>query len=433
MKTIRMIMLLSVVWLMSLSLSMTSIAGAGAETEADSKLIALTFDDGPNTYTTPQVLDLLEEYDAQATFFLVGDKISEESAEVVKRAYHMGCEIGSHSRTHSDMAGMTAEEIQAEMEYVDEYVYSLIGTYPKVFRPPYLSVSQTMFDSIDQTFITGYSSGDSNAEKTAQDVVDSVLASAKDGAIILMHDFYGNDKTVEALRTILPELQSQGYEFVTVTELFERRGETPVHGICYTEVQKYPCEDYILSENLFTGSVSGDKDWAGWKEAILLDGEKLEALGDTYAIEVAYESTRPPVIVLHRWKSAEDNLWEAVQPAYYNGVTACFLAKDLLAVLDEYGMTYTDMSLIMLRTFVTEMTITKADLLVRESTGPIMGDVNLDGRFSMADAAALQKWLLAASEQELPCGENGDLGGDGRLDVFDLCMMKQELLSGGDV
>ena len=403
-----------------------------AETKQETKLIALTFDDGPNTYTTPQVLDLLEKYDAHASFFLIGDKINEESAEVVKRAYEMGCEICSHSKTHSDMSIMTEEEIRTEMEYVDEYVYSIIGEYPRFFRPPYLNVSQTMFDSIEHTFITGLSSGDSSSEKTAQDVADSVLSSAKDGAIILMHDFYGNDKTVEALRTILPELQSQGYEFVTITELFALREETPIHEICYSEVQKYPCADYMLAENLFTGAVSGDKDWSGWNDTILLDGEKLVSIGDTFAIEVAYESTRPPVIVLHRWKSSEDNLWKAVQPAYYNGRKACFLAEDLQAVLDEYGMTYTDMSKIMLRTFVTDMIITQADLLIQKNTESLMGDVNLDGSFGIADAVALQKWLMAVPEQELACWENGDLCSDNKLDVFDLCAMKRELQTAGE-
>ncbi len=405
---------------------------AETETETESKLIALTFDDGPNTYTTPQVLDILEEYDAKASFFLIGDRINDDSAEVVKRAYEMGCEIDSHSKTHSYMTELTAEEIQAEMEYVDEYVYSIIGEYPKFFRPPYLSVNQTMYDTIDIPFITGYSSGDSNSEKTAQDVTDAVLTYAKDGAIILMHDFYGNDKTVEALQTILPELASQGYEFVTLTELFERKGETPLHEFCYSEVQRHPCNDYVFTENLFTGSVTGANDWEGWKEAILLDGEMLTSLESPFTIEVAYESTAPPIIVLHRWKSSEDNLWKAVKPAYYNGEKACFRGEDLQAVLDSYSMNYTDMDYIMVRTNWTDMTITQVDLFVEREDASMMGDVNLDGSFTMTDIIALQKWLLAIPGQELQCWENGDFHTDGKLNGLDLCAMKRKLLTGGN-
>lgn len=401
-------------------------------TEEEPKLIALTFDDGPNTYTTPKVLDLLEQYNAHASFFLIGDKINDESAVVMKRAYDMGCEIDSHSKTHSDMSEMTAEEIKAEMDYVNEYVYSVIGEYPKFFRPPYLNTSQTMYDAIDLPFICGYSSGDSNSEKTAEERAETVLSYAKDGAIILMHDFYGNDQTVEALKIILPELQSQGYEFVTLTELFERNEETPNHELFYYEVTKYPCDNYVFSENLFTGVASGDKDWSGWGSTILLDGEQLAALGDTYAIEVEYESTQPPVIVLHRWKSSDDTMWEPVQPAYYNGKTACFLAEDILSALDEYGMTYSDMTKIMLRTFITEMTITNADLLVKNNTASRMGDVNLDGKFNIADVVALQNYLLNAQEQELSEWQNGDFCNDNLLDSFDLCAMKTELsITGG--
>ena len=93
--------------------------------ESSEKLIALTFDDGPNTYTTPKVLDLLEDYDARASFFLIGKNINNDSAKVMKRAHEMGCEIDSHSKTHSDMSAMSAEEIKAEMAYVDEYIIQL--------------------------------------------------------------------------------------------------------------------------------------------------------------------------------------------------------------------------------------------------------------------------------------------------------------------
>lgn len=400
-----------------------------AYAETESKLIALTFDDGPNTYTTPKVLDVLEEYDAHASFFLIGDKINDDSAEVVKRAYDMGCEINTHSKTHSYMTELTAEEIAAEMEYVDEYVYSIIGEYPKFFRPPYLSVNQTMYDTIEQPFITGYSSGDSATDATPETIAESVLSNAKDGAIILMHDYWGNDRTVEALKTIMPVLQSQGYEFVTVTELFERQGREPEHNCCYMEVQKYPCSDYALSENLFTGATTGDKDWDGWNEAILLDPEMLESLGDDFAIEVEYESTKPPVIVLHRWKSSEDNLWKAVQPTYYDSNTACFLASDLKAVLDVYGMNYTDMLRIMVRTYITEMTITKVDLLVKNKTEKLAGDVDLDGSLSIADAVSLQKWISAVPEYTLQSMENGDVNSDEKIDIFDLCALKAILIS----
>ncbi len=420
----------------SFLLAAVILAGSGLHpslaeaSDAEPKLIALTFDDGPNTHTTPKVLDLLEEYDAQASFFLIGDKINEESAAVAKRAHDMGCEINSHSKTHSDMSVMSAEEIQAEMEYVDEWVYSITGEYPKFFRPPYLNVSQTMYDAIEIPFITGLSSGDSNSEATAQTVTEKVLSNARDGAIILMHDFWGNDKTVEALQTILPELQSQGYEFVTLTELFERQGEMPLHGVCYREVLEHPCGGYSVSQTLYKGMASGDSSWEGWDTEIRLDGELLAAQ-DSFTIEVAYEGDYPPVMILNRWKSSEDNFWERIQPAYYNGRKACFRSEDLQAVLDRYGVEFTGVNKILVCSPWSQLTVTQADLLTKTVDTALMGDVTLDGAFNVTDVIALQKWLLAVPNQALQSWENGDFCADGKLDGFDLAMMKRNLMTGG--
>ncbi|MBQ9110833.1 MAG: polysaccharide deacetylase family protein [Oscillospiraceae bacterium] len=402
---------------------------ASAEDGADTKLIALTFDDGPNTHTTPQVLDVLEQYDARASFFLIGDKISEDNAYVVQRAYDMGCEINSHSRTHSDMTELTAEEIRAEMEFTADAVYGIVGEYPKFFRPPYLNVNQTMYDHIDIPFITGFSSGDSGSDKTAADVADSVLTQAKDGAIILMHDFWGNDKTVEALGTILPELEAQGYEFVTLTELFERKGETPEHGVVYREVMEHPCNGYVFSQTLYSGYASGDSSWEGWSSEIRLDGKMLAEQGD-FVIEVAYEGVYPPVFILNRWVSSEDHFWEKLQPAYYDGKKACFRSEDMQAVLDSYGVGFADVNKILIQSPWSELTVTQADLLVKTQAVP--GDADLDGRCTVSDIIAVQKFLLAAEDAALPCWENADLCQDGRLDGFDLCAMKQYLLTGGN-
>ncbi len=418
-------LLLSSVITISCSFSLTS--KAESETQLDTKMIALTFDDGPNTHTTPQVLDLLEEYDAKASFFLIGDKITEESSVVAKRAFDMGCELDSHSKTHSDMSIMSSDDIIAEMKYVDEKVFAITGEYPKFFRPPYLNVSQTMYDSIDLPFITGYSSGDSNAEKTAQERAETVLSTAKDGAIILMHDFYGNDQSVEALKIIIPELKTQGYEFVTLSELFEAKGEAPVYNFCYSEVTKHPCGEFLFSEKLFSGRVTGTKDWSGWKESILLNGEMLENLDKEFTIEVTYESTAPPIIVLHRWKSSEDNLWKAIKPVYYNGTKACFKGDDMQAVLDTYGFAYTDMDYIIVRTNWTEMTITNVDLFI-EPDSELIGDVNSDGYFNSADLVTMSKWLKNNIVSDVFEWRKGDLIKDNILNIFDFCEMRKALI-----
>lgn len=196
------------------------------DTEEEKKLVALTFDDGPNTTTTNEVLDILEKYGVKASFFLIGVNINDDSAKAVKRAYDMGCDIGNHSKTHSNMTELTDEEIVDEIKYVDDRIYEITGEYPKYFRPPYIAVNNKMFDLIDETFINGFGVTDYDDRVTAEIRHMRVMKQVKDGAIILLHDAQGNSQTVEALDLIIPDLISEGYELVTLTELFERKGVT---------------------------------------------------------------------------------------------------------------------------------------------------------------------------------------------------------------
>lgn len=192
--------------------------------DPDKPMIALTFDDGPNLVTTPEVLDLLEEYEIVASFFLIGDNINMNNMKVVERAYNMGCEIANHSKTHSDMTTFTADEIKEEIEYTSTMIENITGEAPKFFRPPYISVNDTMYNAIDLTFICGHGCNDWENSVTAEQRVEKVLGFADDGVIVLMHDSAYNSQTVEALKTIIPTLLDEGYQFVTVSQLFEAKG-----------------------------------------------------------------------------------------------------------------------------------------------------------------------------------------------------------------
>lgn len=200
------------------------------------KVIALTFDDGPNTDTTNEMLDMLEKHQVVASFFLIGNNINDESAESVKRAYALGCEINNHSRSHGYMNEMTAEEIKAEYDYVDEKVFEITGEHTKFFRPPYIAVGDEMWENIDVPFISGIGCNDWDEKVTVEKRVQMILRKAADGCIILMHDASGNHMTVEAIDQIIPELKAQGYKFVTVSQLFEEKGITPTSQMIYTNV-----------------------------------------------------------------------------------------------------------------------------------------------------------------------------------------------------
>ena len=125
------------------------------------------------------------------------------------------------------MTDLSVDEINEQISRTDELIYGITGEYPKFFRPPYIAVNDTMFENIDKVFICGYGVEDYNANVTAQQRADGVLKQAKDGAIILLHDMENNYQTIEALDTIIPALIDEGYQLVTVSQLFEAKGIDP--------------------------------------------------------------------------------------------------------------------------------------------------------------------------------------------------------------
>ncbi len=412
--------------LMSMCIMSAPINTCSADAAEESKLIALTFDDGPNTTTTCQVLDLLEANDAKATFFLIGTQINEESASSVKRAYDMGCEIGNHSKTHSNMPALPDEEILAEIQYVDDYVMEITGESTKYFRAPFIDVNDKMYELIDKTFICGKGCNDFMDNVTAEERAEAMLEMAEDGVIYLLHDANGNTKTVEALETVIPELKEQGYEFVTLTELFERQGETPKNNIMYDRVSKYPCAEYTQHRNIYTGEAKGDSSWSGWGETAVFDPDELTALGTDFAVEVKCSGTYPPVVVLQRWNGTP--IWCPVQPEYYNGEKACIMGEDITAALEAQGVTYSDLDKIVLYPYNGTLTVTSVDLLVKTGVSEgVMGDINEDGSLTIIDAVMLQKFIVISATLNDSQLKIADITGDGNVNVFDLVLMKSML------
>ncbi len=203
---------------------------------AEQKSIALTFDDGPNASTTVEMLDVLEAFGVPATFFLVGKNITPETIPVVRRAHACGCELANHSVSHIALSELTPEEILAEVQPVTEQITAITGEPPRFFRPPYIAVSPTVFAAVPLPMICGYGAEDYNDAVSAEERFCRIMAAARDGGIILLHDSAGNHQTVAAVKRLIPALQAQGYRLVTLSELFALKGVIPAaqNGVLYS-------------------------------------------------------------------------------------------------------------------------------------------------------------------------------------------------------
>lgn len=200
------------------------------------KMVALSFDDGPNTTTTVNMLNMLEKHGVKGSFYVIGQNINDESAAIMKRAYEMGCDIQNHSFTHSDMQKLSAEVVKEEIQKTTDLIVKYIGVEPQFFRPPFISHNQTMHDNIDLTFISGIGIEDWVPAISAEERAKRMLNIAADGVIFLLHDMPGNEATVQALDIVIPQLKEQGYQFVTVPELFKAKNITPVKNKIYSNI-----------------------------------------------------------------------------------------------------------------------------------------------------------------------------------------------------
>ena len=199
-------------------------SNSGSSINPNGKMVALTFDDGP-TSTTSQVLDVLDKYGVKATFFLVGQNINGNTRSILERQNASGHELANHSYTHSDMTTMDWSSIQNEVNQTNSLIQQYTGQTPKFFRPPYISVNNTMYSAIDMAFVQGTMHNDWDGSSSSSQIANSVISGVADGQIILLHDFQGNSATVNALPTIIENLQNQGYQFVTMSELFSYKGK----------------------------------------------------------------------------------------------------------------------------------------------------------------------------------------------------------------
>jgi polysaccharide deacetylase family sporulation protein PdaB len=201
------------------------------EVQTEEKVIALTFDDGPHPEYTTQILELLEQYEAKATFFVVGNKVK-LYPDVVRKVLDGGNELANHTYSHAYFGRST--NLKDEIKKTEEMIATLTPQKCHLFRPPGGIFDEKLVNIAKQEgfkVIMWSWHQDTEDWKTpgVNKIVNKVLKQPRNGDIVLFHDYIeGPSQTVEALKMILPELKKRGYRFVTVSDLLTYSKMKPV-------------------------------------------------------------------------------------------------------------------------------------------------------------------------------------------------------------
>lgn len=204
------------------------------EIDPQKPMVALTFDDGPHKKNTKIIMDVLEQYNGRATFFVVGYHV-DSFPEVVQDAYTRGFQIGNHTMNHIHLSTLEGEKALAEEILLNRKLNEIGVDGRAMLRPPYGDYTDYLKENLAVPMIgwnvdsKDWSSGNADA------VYNEVVGKVKDGDIILFHDIY--DTTAEAILRIVPELAAQGFQMVTIEELFEAKGKEPKAGRYYYYVR----------------------------------------------------------------------------------------------------------------------------------------------------------------------------------------------------
>ena len=217
-------------FILMLTLMLTMIPFSVSAAKGD-KLIALTFDDGPDANDTPRLLDGLKARGVSVTFFVQGQSL-EWGSRYVSRAYAEGHEIGSHSWNHPNLPDLSTEEALEQFAKTETLLDEICGEGSEyLIRPPYGNSTSEFREKIDAPLI--HWSVDTLDWQTLNEysVRDAILRDAYDGAIVLLHDIHKT--SVDGALMAIDVLLARGYELVTVSELFRRRGIELEDGLRY--------------------------------------------------------------------------------------------------------------------------------------------------------------------------------------------------------
>lgn len=201
------------------------------DVDPDKPMVALTFDDGPGA-RTGELLEALEKHDAHATFFMVGTNIPRYKDEI-KKMKKIGCELGNHSLDHADLSKLDAKGVKKEVNTTNELLEDIVDSGATVLRPPYGAISQTLKKHAGLPLILWNIDTLDWKTRNAEKTIETVMENVKDGDIILMHDIH--TESVDAAIELIPMLEEEGYQLVTVSEMAAAKGIKMEKGGKYTD------------------------------------------------------------------------------------------------------------------------------------------------------------------------------------------------------
>lgn len=198
-----------------------------AQATTSNKLIAITFDDGPGQYTA-RLLDGLKARGVKVTFFMQGCN-AERYPNTVQRVYDEGHEVASHTYNHPTLSTQSVSQIRWQLDTTAAILDKACGAGTKYnLRPPYGNYSQTVLDTIGCPAVIWTVDPMDWRDRNADTVCSRIVSNAFDGAIVLVHDIHST--SVDGALMAIDKLKAQGYEFVTVSELYRRRGVVMLDG-----------------------------------------------------------------------------------------------------------------------------------------------------------------------------------------------------------
>ncbi|NLA27508.1 MAG: polysaccharide deacetylase family protein [Firmicutes bacterium] len=242
-RLINYLLLLAALLLLIASVSLYRVVYSGPEQapvfncgKSAQKLVAITFDDGPDPRYTAPILDILKDKNVRATFFVVGTQ-AERHPELLHRCIEEGHEIGNHTYSHANLYRRNSQKIEKEISWNSAVIEKITGQAPQYFRPPRGLYDERILatcNRLEQRLILWSVSGEDWMEPSARHIVKQVSQKIHPGAIILLHDGggflhnYGGNRsnTVNALGQIIDVLQQRGYRLVTISELLDSEMET---------------------------------------------------------------------------------------------------------------------------------------------------------------------------------------------------------------